>query len=156
VSNPRLRLALAVILSPLLGDIIAMLLPFLRTNGRGASLDYWLFQAGFVLLCALPGYAAFGFFGLPLHHVISRYEPRTLGLYALGGALIGIAMGFFANLFLPAFTDGAPPCCSAEWLMKGLSPSFLLFGIIYGAATACIFWLIRRPDRYSFVPSAAS
>jgi hypothetical protein len=149
------RLIIATLAAPFLGVLIGAL-PLLATQTAefaqseaaepgtvgfliGNAVVIALYAACFL---ALPAMVVIG---LPAHAALSALRLRHAWHYAISGVAPGIAM---ASLLVFWLTD--------ETTSVGNLLQMLALGAFTGAATAWIFWLIRRPDRDAPNPITAA
>lgn len=125
------RLAVATLVAPLLGAASTAMIALPAMCGDEISCApvsfgfAALFGAWFGLFLGWP---ATLLLGLPAHALLTKQRITSVFAYAGAGALIGaaVSLAFFA-LHPTAF-----------WVALGAGA---------GAASAALFWLIRRPDR---------
>lgn len=82
--------------------------------------------------------------GLPIHGALLRFQRTSLECYAIAGGLsIATAMVIFGipGFSMPVFSIKNPDSLTDHITFH------VWFGTATGAATAAVFWLIRRPDR---------
>lgn len=128
------KLIAAVTLAPFLASfpVALVYVPFSAAACCSASFD-WLNTASSVLLLGV----VFGFISLVVtfslgvlaHTALVRARVRGLLAYVAAGALIAAALVLLLN------AGGAQS-----------RPDMLLIALALGSLTACIAWLIRRPD----------
>lgn len=153
----RGRTVLAVIFGPVLGGAVGMFALGIVTVAIWFVVYRELFPAisGFWAMPFLGafvggtvGIPAMLVAGLPAHALLYHRGLRSPVIYALAGALAGLAAALVAgqlgvldifNSDLPAEEEPPNGLMSAVWMFPQAA--------VFGACSALGFWLIRRPDR---------
>ncbi len=134
-----MRTAVAFVASPFLTAILVCLM---SAAGGGGQLyeALWLFQ-----LALLVGYLLAIVPGLPL--LIWLKHKGHVAIYSYGAAgLIAGSLPGAITILMDTIDFGA----SGQWDTAVASSvgqiQIILYGAIFGAFTAAVFWLIERPD----------
>jgi hypothetical protein len=136
-----LRLATALTLAPIVAALACSALytllaalvngePFI---GGWALVPLWIWTiAAYMVILSAP---VILLIGLPVHHSLMRAKRTGFWTYVSAGGTFGLIAG--GVLLLSRQID-----------LLGM----VLLGVLYGAATTAIAWLIRRPDRDAASP----
>ena len=136
---------------PLTGFLVAPILPGVllvlivaMINAR--TFDYReLVETEWILgLFAVLTYPVSVVVGLPLYLLFRSRGWNGLLLHVAAGVLLGVIV-YVTYYLLPNYTSGGFLLMEDAFLNTVLI--YLPLGMIYGAITALLFWLITRPDR---------
>jgi hypothetical protein len=135
INRPSLRIALAVLISPLSAGVLLLVISLLGSVREGL----WALR-----FSALVGYPTMLVLGLPAHLLLKQRKWTSLRTYMLAGLLVGVVV--YAVLFSSDVVNNLHLAANAG---KSLVPSaaILILVTFFGVLSSMVFWAIARPDR---------
>jgi hypothetical protein len=155
MSGSRLRLILALVLSPVIGFAVATLLyggilaylhPLEDFDFFSAAIMSPLYGVMFALSRGIPAMIVFG---LPVHILLCRLRQAHVWGYAFSGVVVATIVPYVATIATPMPPGSSYTIDDALGDLLGTLPLAALIGLF----TAIVAWLIRRPDRDSPNPA---
>jgi len=133
----KYRLAFGFFVGPLVPGVLLGLFSFMN-KGSLSSLGFC------ISLAVVLGYPVAALLGGPLFLLMQRYRFVKMYYYLLAGSILGLISIFVANVDKLRFMS------LTDIFGYYFTPHHMFLGAIMGMIATMSFWLIVRPDRYTY------